>query len=147
MYLALLLLTAFAAAADKEDLAKEKENMQGLWRAVALEANGQNAPGEVVKKFWVLIKGDNLVFNPNTENRQHTIVLDPKAQPKAMDLTPRDGPAKGKTLPCAIYKLDGDKLTICLDKEGQAAKRPSAFKTVTGDGFALITLERVKKAQ
>jgi hypothetical protein len=34
-----------------------------------------------------------------------------------------------------------------LFKEGQGDKRPSEFKTAAGDGFALITLERVKKAK
>ena len=144
-FAAMLLLTGFAAAAD-DDAATDKEKIQGLWRAVALEANGQEAPNEAVKQFHVRIKGDKLVFNPDTDNREHTFVLDPKATPKAMDLTPGDGPAKGKRVPCAIYKLEGDKLMICLDKEGQAGKRPAEFRTAAGDGFALITLERVKKA-
>jgi uncharacterized protein (TIGR03067 family) len=144
-FAALLLLAGFVAAAD-DGAATDKEKIQGLWQAVALEANGQEVPDDATRKFQVRIKGDKLVFNPETDNREHTFVLDPKTKPKAMDLTPGDGPAKGKRLPCAIYKLEGDKLMICLGKEGQGGKRPSEFKTAAGDGFALITLERVKKA-
>jgi uncharacterized protein (TIGR03067 family) len=64
-----------------------------------------------------------------------------------MDLTVGDGPDKGRKLPVAIYKLEGEKLTICLDKEGTAGSRPTEFKTADGDGLAIIILERatVKK--
>ena len=123
--------------------AKDQDALQGLWQAVELEHQGQKAPDAVVKRFQVRIKGDKLVFGPGTDDREHTFSLDPAAKPKAMDLVPSDGPAKGKRLPCAIYQLEGDALTICLDKDGSANKRPSAFKTAAGDGFTLLTLKRV----
>jgi uncharacterized protein (TIGR03067 family) len=138
-------MASVAAAADEPKAGmKDKEALEGLWQAVELQANGQKAPAEVVKAFQVQIKGDQLVFSPATDNRKHTFAIDPAAKPKTMDLTPADGPAKGKKLPCAIYKLDGDKLTICVDKEGTFGKRPTEFKAAAGDGCALITLERVK---
>ena len=138
-------MTAVAVVADEPRAGvKDKQTLQGLWQAIELEANGQKAPAEVVKAFRIQIKGDQLVFNPASENRKHAFAIDPEAKPKAMDLTPADGPGKGQRLPCAIYKLDGDKLSVCLDKEGQSGKRPTEFKTVDGDGFALIILERAK---
>jgi uncharacterized protein (TIGR03067 family) len=137
--LSLILVTA-ALADDKSDL-------QGLWQAEKVVGNGKEAPPAVVKKFRIQIEGDTLTFNPGGENRRHTITLDPKAKPKAMDLTPLDGPAKGRTLPVAIYELKGDTLRICLDKEGRSGKRPTRFKTVAGDGLAVLTLKRVKKAR
>jgi uncharacterized protein (TIGR03067 family) len=142
----LLLLIASVAVADEPKAgAKEKDALQGLWQAVALEAQGRPAPAEAVRAFQVRITGDKLVFSPAADNRAHTFAIDPDAKPKALDLTPADGPAKGKKLPCAIYKLDGDKLTICIDKEAESGKRPTEFKTTAADGFALITLERVKE--
>jgi RNA polymerase sigma factor (sigma-70 family) len=129
------------AEAAKTDLDK----LQGLWQAVALEANGNQAPEEDVKAFRIRIKGNKIAFNPDTENREHTFTVDPKAKPKAMDLTPGDGPAKGQKLPCAIYELDGNSLKLCFDKEGKAGKRPSEFKTAKRDGFALIILKRVSE--
>jgi uncharacterized protein (TIGR03067 family) len=142
---ALFLLTSVVAvAAAPKAGATEQEALQGLWQAVELEANGQKAPAEAVKAFQVRIEGDQIVFNPATDNRKHTFVIDSGAKPKAMDLTPADGPSKGQKLSCAIYKLDGDKLTICLDKEGAAGERPAEFKAAAGDGLALITLQRVK---
>ena len=144
--LTILLMAGFASAVDEsKDGAKDKDALQGLWQAIALEANGEKAPDEATKGFQIRFKGDKLVFSPDTDNREHTFTLDPKSKPKAMDLTPSDGPAKGKKVPCAIYKLDGDTLTICIDKEGKSGKRPTEFKTAAGDGFALLTLERIKE--
>jgi uncharacterized protein (TIGR03067 family) len=130
------------AAAD--DAAKEKEKLKGLWQAVSMEANGQQAPADQVKRFQVRFKGDRVVFSPEADNREHTFEVDPSAKPKAMDLIPGDGQAKGKKLAIAIYKFDGDKLIICIDKEAQTGKRPTQFETAGSDGLVLITLDRVK---
>ncbi|HEY3789245.1 MAG TPA: TIGR03067 domain-containing protein [Urbifossiella sp.] len=144
MSFAILLLVGIGgSAADRKPADKDKESIQGLWQAIDLEANGKKAPAEAVKSFQVRVKDDSLVFSPDTDNRKHAFTLLPDAKPKALDLTPFDGPAKGKKLSCAIYKLEGDTLTICLDKK-DGSKRPKEFKTEDGDGFALIKLERVK---
>jgi uncharacterized protein (TIGR03067 family) len=132
---------------DADDTTKERDKLQGLWRATALEYNGESAPAAAAKQFHVKFDGDKISFNPMGENRTHTYVPDPKAKPKAMDMTAGDGPKKGQKLPCAIYDLDGDKLRICIDKEGEAGRRPTEFKTAPGSGFALITLERVTAAK
>ncbi len=142
---ALLLVVGVAPAADEPEAgAKDKAALEGLWQAVELEHSGRRAPAEAVNAFQIRIKGDQIVFNPATENRKSTFAIDPVAEPKTMALTPADGPAKGNKLPCAIYKLDGDKLTLCIDKEGASGKYPTEFKTAAGDGFALLTLQRVR---
>ena len=140
---ALLPLLLFVGTAAGKDDVKDMEQLQGVWQAVALESGGEKAPEDVVKMFKIQIKGDKLVFNPDSEKRTHAIVLNSKL--KEMDLTPEDGPMKGKKMPCAIYKIDGDKLIICIDKDGKEVKRPGEFKTKEGDGCALLTFERVKK--
>ncbi len=125
----------------------DKELLQGLWQAVSLVASGKQAPAEKVKEFQLLFRGDKVMFVPKHDNREHTFDLDPKAQPKAMDITPGDGQKKGQKMPCAIYDLTGDKLIICIDKEGTYGKRPTEFKTEAGDGLGLITLERVTQSK
>src|SRR4051812_837617 len=106
MMVVVLGLLAVTVSAQQDGNA-DKKKIQGLWQAVALEKNGKKAPDEVVSKFQVVIMGDKLVFNPDTENREATFVLDVKAKPKAMNLTAGDGPLKGKKQPYAIYKLEG----------------------------------------
>jgi uncharacterized protein (TIGR03067 family) len=143
----LVLVSGLVAGAVAGDVTKDKQHLQGLWQAVALEAGGKQAPPEEVAKFQLLFKGDKVVFLPKADNREHTYHIDPKMKPKALDITPGDGPAKGQRLPWAIYDLEGDKLIICIDKEGKSGKRPTEFKTVAGDGLVLILLERVKKEE
>jgi len=125
----------------------DKELLQGLWQAVSLEASGKQAPAEEVKEFQLLFRGDQVVFVPKHDNREHTFDIDPMVKPKAMDITPGDGQKKGQKIPCAIYDLTGDKLIICIDKEGSYGKRPTEFKTEAGDGLGLITLERVRRSK
>jgi uncharacterized protein (TIGR03067 family) len=146
--LAVTLMTGVAIAQDKPgNVARDKERLQGLWQAVALEANGEKAPADQVKDFQLHFKGDRVVFLPKADNREHGYDIDPQAKPKAMDITPGDGAKKGQKLPCAIYDLAGDRLMICIDREGRHGQRPTKFKTRPGDGLMLITLERVKPAR
>src|SRR5262245_27699684 len=119
----LLILGVAASADDPKKGAKDEQALEGLWQAVDLQANGQKAPAEEVKEIQIQIKGEQLVIGPST--RKHKLAIDPDAKPKTLDLTPYDGPAKGKKLSCAIYKLDGDKLVICLNEEGEGKKRPT----------------------
>jgi RNA polymerase sigma factor (sigma-70 family) len=129
----------------RENVQKERDQelIQGLWQAESLEASGQKAPRDAIDQFQVRFEKNRITFVH--EKRTHTFELDSAAKPKTMNLTPGDGEAKGKKLECAIYELDGDTLKICMDKEGEAGKRPSEFKTTPKDGMALIVLKRVKE--
>ncbi len=121
---------------------KDQDRIQGLWQAESVEADGKPVAA-VPENLQVRFKGNTITFL--SDQREHTFELDAKAKPKALNLTPGDGAAKGKKLECAIYELDGDTLKICMDKEGDAGKRPTEFKTAAGDGLTLIVLKRVKE--
>ena len=55
------------------------------------------------------------------------------------------GTEKGKTV-AGIYKIDGDRLVVCVrDAEHATKGRPEKFATTADGGLGLITLERVKK--
>ena len=123
--------------------APDAARLEGLWQAVAIEAGGKPAADSEVKSFRVRFHGNQVVMNPGAHEQAHGFTLDPKADPKAFDLIPLDGPAKGRPAPAGIYKLDGDTLTACMNK-GTGGKRPTAFKTTADDDNKLITFERVK---
>ena len=67
-----------------------------------------------------------------------------KAKPATMDLTPDEGPEKGKTMK-AIYKLEKGVLTIAVieGKEGET-KRPANFDG-KGDDEILLELTKEEK--
>jgi uncharacterized protein (TIGR03067 family) len=55
-----------------------------------------------------------------------TFKFDPKKSPKELDISPADGPHKGKTMP-AIYEVTGDTMRVCYDQDGK--DRPAKFET------------------
>ena len=136
--------TLAAAAGDPKvdppkSAAADAEGIQGTWTAVSAEQDGKEAPAEAIKDFTLIVTADKLTFNPTGENRQSSYKLDPSKTPKEIELTPLDGPAKGKPMK-NIYRLDGDRLTLCLQNGDGAA--PAEFATKADSGLRLLVLKR-----
>ncbi|HEX3149099.1 MAG TPA: redoxin family protein [Gemmataceae bacterium] len=143
-----LLAGTFLPAADPPtDLAK----VAGTWLADAAEADMDRPLGRVwFSRFK--IDGDKFhvekfFFHP--KGLSGTFVLDPTTNPKSVDLKVNEldyaelgEPVK---LPActlkSIYKLDGDRLTICFPLD-DTSKRPTEFKP--GKRIAVLTLGRTK---
>jgi uncharacterized protein (TIGR03067 family) len=137
-------VTAFLVAADppKEDAAKKDlESIQGTWKIVMLEADGEQAPAEIVATVKLVFKDDKLTFTPGEPGfTNYTYKLDPTAKPANFDMTHTDGANKGKTQK-GIYSLAGDSLKICF---GQADQRPKEFTAKANSGQAMYVLKREK---
>jgi uncharacterized protein (TIGR03067 family) len=74
------------------------------------------------------------------------ISVDPKKDPKTIDNVHETGVHKGKKQ-FGIYKLEGDKWTVCMTPPGaQESDRPKSFDT-KGTGNVVFTFERVKKEE
>ena len=126
---------------------KDMDAIQGTWKVVALEADGQQAPPEIVAALKLVFKGETLTFSPGEPGfTNYNFKLDPTTKPASFDMTHADGPHKGETEE-GIYLLEGNHLKICL---GTAGNRPKTFATtapsgkgVYSAGKGLYTLERV----
>ena len=70
-----------------------------------------------------------------------TVELDPRKDPKSIDVIPDGGPSRGKRV-LGIYKLDGDRLMICM--AAPDASRPETFRADNGSGCTLTTFRREK---
>jgi RNA polymerase sigma factor (sigma-70 family) len=125
--------------ADRPKVDLDVKNIQGTWAVVSAEQDGKEAPAEAIKDFAVLITADKIAFSPNGENRQASYKLDPKKDPKVIEMTPLDGPAKGKTLH-GLYALEGDRLKLCL--QNGPGKEPTEFATKADSGLRLLVLKR-----
>jgi len=67
-----------------------------------------------------------------------TFTFDPKKDPPEMDISE---PTNAGKVSAAIYKVDGDTLTICTSTDGE---RPRAFDAPAGSKFVLLVLKRIK---
>jgi uncharacterized protein (TIGR03067 family) len=121
--------------ADDSDL----KALEGTYKAIALEGAGKAAPAEVVANTIVKITGNEFAVIIKDTTKTAKIKIDPKAKPAHFDISPSDGPEKGKTFP-GIYKIEKGELVIAFTEKGD---RPTEFK---GEGeVRLIRLKRNEK--
>jgi uncharacterized protein (TIGR03067 family) len=138
--LLVLLAVGLLAAADAPTKdADKKDKLAGTWTVASGQRDGMDLDG---------IKGDTVQFDGatmtvKTQNGDHraTFKVDATKKPKAIDLTPEDGPEKGQTI-AGIYAFDGDDLKLCFARPGKG--RPTAFVTKAGSDLMLIVLRPEK---
>jgi uncharacterized protein (TIGR03067 family) len=142
----LIALTAalfLAGPAPGNEGAKSNQKMlQGTWSLVSVEINKQSVPMGNLKESRLLVKGVKYCFTLEKIRLEMTHEVDSSKSPKWLDMTVVGGPQKGKTYH-AIFKLEGDTLTICRDTQPDK-ERPAEFSTESSSGLMLIVWKRVK---
>ena len=127
-----------ATPAGREEL----EKFQGAWEFVSLEVDGDRKPDADFKKYTVVFRGDQWIVSEGTNiAAETTIVLDPTANPKSIDVFPP--PGKGQPIH-GIYLLEGDTLTIC-DRGEDNGDRPAGFGTEPNSGLVLIVYKQAQR--
>jgi uncharacterized protein (TIGR03067 family) len=124
-------VTAQALADDKSQTEQLKP-LQGNW---ATDGDGLDAK-------WNF-DGEKVKASVNGTDYSCKVTIDSEAKPNpTLDLVIEDGPeeAKGKTSK-AIYKLDGEKLTLCVSVPGK--DRPKDFAQAEDEAY-LFTLKKQK---
>jgi RNA polymerase sigma factor (sigma-70 family) len=125
-----------ARAADQPKEAERKTDqgkLQGSWAIVTAEAGGHKASEDEVKKIGLALDfaGDKVRLEQGDGSEVATFRLDPTKDPKAIDLI------LGKTeVHRGIYRLDGDRLTIC--KSHPPGERPTEFATKADSKFPML---------
>jgi uncharacterized protein (TIGR03067 family) len=136
------------AADAKDDAVKAaKAKLKGSWSLVSLEESGKKQPFPEGAKMSLVFQDDKVVmqsaFGDKKDSKEATYVIDPTKKPATIDITPSDGPEKGKTMP-AIYVIEKDELKICgAQKPDQ--DRPKEFVTKEGSKSVLMTFKREKQ--
>jgi RNA polymerase sigma-70 factor (ECF subfamily) len=111
----------------------DQEQLQGTWTLTAAEVGGKKATAEEIKTIGgqVLFAGDKAVMTQGGRVEEVTFRLDPAKRPKEMNIV------FGFTeVHRAIYRLDGNTLTIC--KSHPPADRPTAFATKAGSKWPML---------
>ena len=117
--------------AAKTDL----DRIQGEWKLEYVEINGRPQKLEHFKTIRLVIKGDRATLGRNEgHDETGSVKLDPTKQPKEIDQIYRHPAGHLLTYP-GIYKLEGDKLTICYAPHLDAGQlRPTEFETAKEGG-------------
>jgi len=120
---------------EKTALSGDFKTLQGTW--VSTPDNSQESR-------WVF-EGKKVKSTAGGRDYVCQVTVDPKATPHAtIDFRVTEGPddSAGKTSR-GIYKLEGDKLTICVTDPGEGS-RPAEFKAVEEESY-LFELKREKQ--
>lgn len=140
------LAAVVAYADDKPDAAAaDLKAMVGKWKIEKAESGGEDiTPLVKDAKFEILGGGKYTLELTGAEKDSGTFTVDPSKSPKEIDVKPTAGPLKGKTMK-AIYKIDGDAMTICYQHDLEGGKpRPEKFETKGAPTLVLIVYKRAK---
>jgi uncharacterized protein (TIGR03067 family) len=114
--------------------------LEGDWKLQSVEINAQPLSMEKLQDARLTVRGAQYSLKLADAHLAMSHKLLPAEQPPAMDLTVVEGPEKGKAY-AAIYKLDGEKLTVCRSiHPGQP--RPTEFATQADSGLMLVVWVR-----
>jgi uncharacterized protein (TIGR03067 family) len=127
----------------KDDPKKDLEPLQGTWKGVSGENDGNPIAEDAAKNQELIVMGDKYTLKVGgKEEEQGTLKLDPTKTPKTMDITITSGMDKGKTQ-LAIYQIDGDTFKICYAPAG-SKDRPKQLSTKAGNKEGLLVLKKAK---
>jgi uncharacterized protein (TIGR03067 family) len=119
-------------SADEKDL----KDLEGTYSVTLLKKGGKEAGKEDTQKTKIRFKGESLSIIIGNEEKSTQIKVDASKQPHAIDITPSEGPDKGKTY-LGIYKYEKGELAIAFVKAGD---RPKEFTSENE-----VTLMKLKK--
>jgi uncharacterized protein (TIGR03067 family) len=141
----IVLTTSPLQAAGDDDFRKELKALQGKWKTVALETAGKPSPKDGFPDITLIIAADGKSTGQTPQGEfRATITVHPRKSPKTIENLYESGKHKGKKQ-YGIYKLEGDKLTVCMTTPGSAeSDRPKDF-TTKDTSNVLLVLERVKE--
>src|SRR4051812_337509 len=79
-------LTVGANAQDADRVRKEQKRLEGTWKAVSIESEGEKAPADLVKNFELTFKGNAFTLRMGQEKREGTYKLDLARRPPHIDI-------------------------------------------------------------
>jgi uncharacterized protein (TIGR03067 family) len=136
-YVVLLSVFVIGSARAAEVVKTDSDKMQGVWLIKKVSINGEKM--DVPESLTAVIKQNSFVVQLEgiACEEKCDFELDSAAKLRTMDFVA----GKGKTVGLAIYKLEGDTLTICMGDK----KRPEKFLSEKGSGVRLSVFERNAK--
>jgi uncharacterized protein (TIGR03067 family) len=140
-----IVANVLAAGDDAKEKAikNDRKAMEGTWRAISLEVNGNKSAENDAKKIVVINHADGTwtLKVGDKEISKGTNKIDPTKKPKTIDFTPTEGEAKGKEFG-GIYEQGKKSRKLCFVESGK--DRPTEFLSPVGSNRILVIFEREK---
>jgi uncharacterized protein (TIGR03067 family) len=145
-----------AEPAKKVDPKEEARKLEGTWKEVSRHFKGKPVEKRFLAKSRLIFKAGGKLTMIDGFKVERRFVLDPGKKPRTIDIihtyTRRDKEGKPITTELrdvGIYKVEGNKLTICYVRSdsvraGQKPKRPTTFRTRGKSMAFLRVFEREK---
>lgn len=118
-----LMIAVFTGVIVAQD--KALKELEGTYKVLAIEKSGKSLPADVIDSIKVTIRGDDFSFKIGDDEKKAKIKVDSTKTPYVIDITPGDGPEKGKSFP-GIVKLEKGEVTLAFTEKGD---RPKEFKS------------------
>jgi RNA polymerase sigma factor (sigma-70 family) len=122
-----------AALAKVRAVRVDLRDMQGTWKVVAHEKNGEAVPPEELKREYVTVTGQSIKL-PQAEG---PFSIDPTADPKEFTLKVV-GAMKANAAREGIYQVERGRLKICLSLSLEEGMRPWEFAGKRGYEYLLL---------
>jgi len=121
---------------EKADVHRNGEGIQGIWTIVGQRQNGSIVDFE--DGLQVVIGQEAITVKSGKKVRERCDYrLRSNRSPKEIDWL-----GNSELAGRGIYRLKGDTLEICMAHRGEKT-HPNKFATVPGDGYCLLTLQRI----
>jgi len=144
--LVICLFTSSLVVADDQPTAQDVQRILGTWQVTRFEHKGRVAPEGEAKATLLIEAGGKGTLRPPNGNAKFSYVVDDSKSPKQITFIYEGGPLDGRKQ-FGIYKLEGEKLTLCFaSPRAGEAERPKEFKT-EGSDYTLVVHQRVDEAK
>jgi uncharacterized protein (TIGR03067 family) len=120
---------------------KDLAALQGRWKVTYLEVAGNILPAAMFANAEISVTGDTFESLGMSAVYRGKMALDLSGMRTVFALRFAEGPEKGN-INNALYELDGDSWTICLDMAG--GPTPATLVSTAANGYALEKLTRMK---
>jgi uncharacterized protein (TIGR03067 family) len=125
---------------------KEIDRLRGDWAVVRTERDGNDVPADRGDLRTLSVRENHFTWDGPGGQAMGTFNLLPFRRPMEITFVHTNGPRQGEYQQ-GVYRLDGDRLTLCLAPTlATGDELPNDF-TTAGTKRTLYVFERVKKAE
>jgi len=117
--------------------------LQGTWKVVRAERNGQAFPPEIVQGMTVTVQEGKMIVKDSRRTETAAIEIDTAKTPHTITMRPADKEASKDPPAEGIFAVEGSTLRLCWAKKGKP--RPTEFLTRPNSDTVYLLLEHETK--